>query len=81
MATFEKRIGNAGKVTWRARVRRQSGPSLTKSFPKKADAEQWARTIEHKRGTSAQIGVRQCTQEFLDKNPGRSTTSRIGQSK
>jgi hypothetical protein len=48
MAIFEKRIGKAGKTTWRVRVRRQSGPSLTKSFTKEIDAEQWARSIEHK---------------------------------
>ncbi|MCC8619250.1 tyrosine-type recombinase/integrase [Xanthomonas vesicatoria] len=48
MATFEKRIGTGGKVTWRVRVRRQSGPWLTKSFDRKADAQEWARGIEHK---------------------------------
>lgn len=48
MATFEKRIGKGGKATWRVRVRRQNGPWLTKSFSKKVDGEQWARTIEHK---------------------------------
>jgi integrase len=48
MATFEKRIGSSGKTTWRVRVRRQSGPWLTKSFPKKSTAEEWARNIEHK---------------------------------
>src|ERR1700755_1457085 len=48
MATFEKRIGKSGKVTWRVRVRRQNGPWLTKSFLKKADGEEWARGIEHK---------------------------------
>jgi integrase len=48
MATFEKRVGSSGKITWRVRVRRENGPWLTKSFPKKADAEEWARGIEHK---------------------------------
>lgn len=48
MATFEKRTGTTGKTTWRVRVRRQSGPRLTKSFPKKSDAQEWARGIEHK---------------------------------
>ena len=46
--TFEKRIGANGKATWRVRVRRLSGPQLTKTFSRKADAEQWARSIEHK---------------------------------
>jgi integrase len=48
MATFEKRVGTAGKTTWRVRVRRSSGPWLTKSFPRKSDAEAWARGIESK---------------------------------
>ena len=48
MATFEKRLGTGGKLTWRVRVRRRNGPFLTKSFKKKSDAEEWARNIEHK---------------------------------
>src|SRR5690242_16882297 len=48
MATFEKRVGASGKTTWRVRVRKQRGPSLTKSFARKSDAEEWARSIEHK---------------------------------
>lgn len=48
MATYEKRIGKSGKTTWRVRVRKQSGPWLTKSFPRKSDADEWARSIEHK---------------------------------
>jgi integrase len=48
LATFEKRIGASGKSTWRVRVRRTNGPWLTKSFKRKIDAEEWARSIEHK---------------------------------
>ena len=48
MATIEKRIGSSGKTTWRVRVRRFSGPQLTRSFARKIDAEEWARGIEHK---------------------------------
>jgi len=48
MATFEKRVGTTGKTTWRVRVRRRGGPWLTKSFPRKAEAEAWARSIEHR---------------------------------
>lgn len=48
MPTYEKRIGAKGKVTWRVRVRRQGGPWLTKSFPKKSDADAWARSVEHR---------------------------------
>lgn len=51
MATIEKRVGKAGKTTWRVRVRRQAGPPLTKSFDRKIDAEAWARSIEHKLDT------------------------------
>lgn len=55
MATFEKRTGTTGKTTWRVRVRRQSGPRLTKSFPKKSDAQEWARDIEHKLDTGDHV--------------------------
>lgn len=48
MATFEKRVGKSGKSTWRARVRKQCGPAQTKSFARKVDAQEWARSIEHK---------------------------------
>lgn len=48
MATFERRLGKTGKTTWRVRVRRGNGPRLTKSFARKADAEEWSRSIEHK---------------------------------
>jgi len=48
VATFEKRVGKSGKATWRVRVRRQTGPWLTKSFPRKQEAEAWARSIETK---------------------------------
>jgi integrase len=47
VATFEKRSGKTG-TSWRVRVRRQSGPWLTRSFKTKAAAEEWARSIEHK---------------------------------
>jgi hypothetical protein len=39
MATFEKRLGRTGKVAWRVRVRRSSGPWLTRSFATRKDAE------------------------------------------
>jgi integrase len=48
MATFEKRIGTSGTVTWRVRVRRTDGPWLTKSFKKKDDGKKWATSIEGK---------------------------------
>jgi integrase len=41
-------VGKTGKVTWRAKVRRLSGPFVTQSFAKKSDAEEWARSIEHR---------------------------------
>ncbi|GGZ55996.1 integrase [Lysobacter xinjiangensis] len=55
MATFEKRVGKTGKTTWRVRVRRQSGPWLTKSFARKIEAEAWARSIEHKLDTGESV--------------------------
>jgi integrase len=48
MATFDRRIGSNGKTSWRVRVRRRSGPPLTKTFARKSDGEQWARSIETK---------------------------------
>jgi len=47
MATIEKRSGKSG-TTWRVRIRRTVGPPLSKSFDRKAEAEEWARSIEHK---------------------------------
>jgi integrase len=41
-------VGKTGKVTWRAKVRRLSGPFVTQSFTKKSDAEEWARSVEHR---------------------------------
>src|SRR4051812_13468979 len=41
MATIRKR-GRA----WNAQVRRTNQPTLSRSFPSKAEATQWARTIE-----------------------------------
>ncbi len=54
MATFEKRIGKSGKVTWRIRVRRQTGWA-SRSFSKKSDAEAWARNLEHKLDTGESL--------------------------
>jgi hypothetical protein len=48
VATFERRVGKTGKVTWRVKVRRLSGPFVTQSFAKKSDGEEWARSIEHR---------------------------------
>ena len=47
MATIDKRISpRTGKVTYRARVRRANLPDLTKSFPTKTKAIQWAYSTE-----------------------------------
>ena len=46
MATIERRVWPSGKHI--RRVRRDRGPHLTKSFARKTDAEEWARSIEHK---------------------------------
>lgn len=55
MATFEKCPGTFQKTTWRVRVRRQLGPSLTKSCKKKTDAEKRPRSVEHKRDTGESV--------------------------
>jgi hypothetical protein len=45
VATYEKRVSRKGGVTWRVRVRRTTGPWLSKSFPTKRQGEEWARSI------------------------------------
>lgn len=42
MATFQQREGGR----WQAKIRRLGGPSQSRTFAKKADAEAWARKIE-----------------------------------
>jgi integrase len=44
MATFEKRDSGF----WQAKVRRKGHAAQSRTFPKKADAEAWARDIENK---------------------------------
>ena len=47
MATFDKRISpHTGKISWRVRIRRTNLPALSKSFPNKTEARQWASTTE-----------------------------------
>ena len=52
MATFRKR-GTTRPFSWEAQVRMRGWPTQTKTFPTKADAEQWAseREAEMRRGT------------------------------
>jgi len=43
MASFDKRISpHTGKISWRVRIRRNHLPVLSKSFPNKTEARQWA---------------------------------------
>jgi integrase len=44
MASFEKR----GDYQWRAKVRRQGQPGLSKTFDTRKDAEDWAKEVERK---------------------------------
>ena len=44
MASFEKR----GDYQWRAKVRRQGQPIISKTFDTRKDAEDWAREVERK---------------------------------
>ncbi|CAN0620239.1 Site-specific integrase [Burkholderia multivorans] len=46
MATFIKILDKSGKASWQAKVRRKGFPSRTKTFSTKADAREWARSIE-----------------------------------
>jgi Arc/MetJ-type ribon-helix-helix transcriptional regulator len=43
MANFRKR----GELQWQARVRRKGYPDQVKTFNTRAEAEEWARAIEH----------------------------------
>jgi len=47
MATFDRRVSpRTGKITWRVRIRRTNLSDLTKSFPNKTQAKQWASSTE-----------------------------------
>jgi len=46
MATIEKRRGTDGAVTYRVRIRKRGYPEYSETFPRKTDAEQWAKQIE-----------------------------------
>lgn len=61
MATFQKRSGN-----WRAIIRRQGYPPISRTFDSKADAEAWARDEENKMDR----GI------FLDRREAEATTLR-----
>ncbi|AOI69150.1 tyrosine-type recombinase/integrase [Burkholderia ubonensis] len=43
MATFTKR----GDLQWQAKIRRKGYPQQSKTFDTRADAEKWARAVEH----------------------------------
>lgn len=81
MATFEKRVGKSGKSTWRVRVRRLSGPPLSKSFPRKADAEAWARSIEHKIDAGEHVPSSEARKRTLGDAIDRFITVTLPQSK
>lgn len=46
MATFPKRVGKNGKVSWQAKVR-LNGVNRSKTFVKKSDAVAWATSVEN----------------------------------
>lgn len=46
MATIERRKTVAGKTRYRALVRRSGFPAASRTFPRLADASQWARDVE-----------------------------------
>lgn len=81
MATIEKRLGKAGKTTWRVRIRRQVGPSLTKSFDRKVDAEAWARSVEHKLDTGDYVPSSEARKRTLGEAIDRYLTVTLPQSK
>lgn len=46
MATIEKRKGTDGATTYRVRIRKRGYPEYSETFPRKTDAEQWAKQVE-----------------------------------
>jgi len=46
MATFIKNTDTAGKASWQAKIRRKGFPSQTRTFATKAQAQEWARSVE-----------------------------------
>lgn len=73
MATIEKRAGKNG-TTWRVRVRRLAGTPLTKSFPRKIDAEAWARSIEAKLDAGEHVPSAEARKRTLGDAIGRYLT-------
>jgi integrase len=64
MATITRRDDRSAKYRWQAKIRRKGFPFQSKSFPTKAAAEDWARSIE--------VDIRQGT--FVDLAIARETT-------
>jgi len=52
MASLIKRNGPRGEVVWQAQIRKKGYPPQIKTFDRKADAEKWARMIEHQMDAS-----------------------------
>ncbi len=46
MATLVKRVDSEGNVSWQVRIRRRGAPAISKTFPRKADAQAWADKTE-----------------------------------
>ncbi|KAJ3472782.1 hypothetical protein NLI96_g13256 [Meripilus lineatus] len=46
MATFIKNWDKSGVASWQVKIRRKGFPSRTRTFSTKADAQEWARTVE-----------------------------------
>jgi hypothetical protein len=46
MATFIKNTDKFGKASWQVKIRRKGFPSQTRTFAAKAQAQEWARSIE-----------------------------------
>jgi len=81
VATFEKRVGKTGKVTWRVRVRRTVGPHLAKSFATKQAAQEWARSVEHKLDVGEHVPSSEARRRTLADAIDRYLTVTLTQSK
>ena len=78
MATIQKNVGKRG-ISYRVIIRRKGYPALSKTFPTKKDAENWAR--EHDReaklsqayttGRGRRKTVRDVIDRYVDDYNGR----------
>jgi integrase len=74
MATIVQRIGQNGKKTWQAQIRKKGYPRQTKTFDRKSDATRWAVKVERQMDESTwrevtgadSLLIRDALKKYLD---------------